>query len=340
MSTKIDHSVFSIPTTHPDQRNRPAAFVTYSIVIPLYNEKESLEPLWNELAETLDTLPGKAEVIFINDGSTDGSVDVLQRLRHAPLEKRMLGFGRNRGKAAALQTGFLTARGDIIITLDADLQDDPREIPKLLDALHAGFDLVSGLKADRHDPISKTVPSFFFNGLIRRLSGLPLRDINSGFKVYRRTVIEKIVVYGELYRFIPILAANEGFLVTEVPVNHRARRFGKSKYGATRFIRGFLDLMTVTFLTRFVRRPLHFFGAIGLITLITGFAICLWLSVDHFVLHQSIGDRPLLLFGILFVLAGLQILFTGLLAELITYNSQVSNHRHIIERDTGHVPPS
>ncbi len=264
-------------------------------------------------------LQGPWEAIFIDDGSSDDSAQILNRLAKQHSQLKVIQFRHNEGKAAALQTGFAAAEGAIIITLDADLQDDPQEIATLLAKLNQGYDLVTGFKAERQDPIHKTLPSYFFNATVRKIAGVPLRDINSGLKAYRRPVVETMTLYGELYRFIPILAINRGFKVTEVPVHHRPRQFGQSKYGISRFLRGFLDIFTITFLTRFVKRPLHLFGTLGLIFFTLGFIACVYLSFIHFAFQSSIGDRPLLLFGVLFVIAGIQLISTGLIAELITY---------------------
>ncbi len=291
----------------------------YSLVIPLYNEDGSLKKLWLEIKTEMAKLSDSWEAIFINDGSTDKSLLVLQDLANLNPEVKIINFKHNRGKADALQAGFSQAAGGIVITLDADLQDDPKEFPNLINKLNEGYDLVSGYKKNRHDPIHKTIPSFFFNALIRKMSGVKMKDINSGLKAYRAEVVKSIGVYGELYRFIPVLAVNKGFKIAEIPVHHRPREFGVSKYGISRFVRGFLDLFTVVFLTKFVKRPLHLFGSLGLIFLFVGLVMSLYLTFIHFFAGANIGDRPLLLFGILFIIAGIQLISTGLIAELITY---------------------
>lgn len=293
--------------------------IDYSLVIPLYNEADSLQKLWSEIKISMDKISSDWEAVFINDGSTDNSLAVLTDLEHNNSQIKIINFRHNRGKADALQAGFNEVMGDIVITLDADLQDDPKEFSNLINKLNSGYDLVSGYKKDRHDPFHKTIPSFFFNALIRKLSGVKMKDINSGLKAYRREVVKDVGVYGELYRFIPVLAANKGYKIAEIPVHHRPREFGVSKYGISRFVRGFLDLFTVIFLTKFIKRPLHLFGSIGLLFLIAGLIMTVYLTIIHFVYRASIGDRPLLLFGILFIIAGIQLISTGLIAELITY---------------------
>ncbi len=294
----------------------------YSVIIPAYNESESLKLLWQELIVAMKKLDAPWEAIIVDDGSTDTSPDILKNLTNTHAEMYVIRFSKNRGKAAALQAGFDAAKGKTIITLDADLQDDPAEIGRLIEKLNAGYDLVTGYKINRQDPIHKTVPSYFFNKLIRILSGVPVRDINSGLKAYRQPVIKQVRIYGDLHRFIPILAHADGFRVTEIDVNHRPRQFGKSKYGMGRFTRGLLDIVTVTFLTRFLKRPLHLFGGVGLVFLGIGLVSSIYLSVLHFAYGQSIGNRPLLLLGILLILAGIQLISTGLIAELVTYYLQ------------------
>ncbi|MDO8513531.1 MAG: glycosyltransferase family 2 protein [bacterium] len=296
-----------------------------SVVIPFYNEQGSLEKLTRELFAVLKKMNKSFEIIFVDDGSTDRSLEIVKNLNKEIKEIEILHFSRNQGKSSVLQAGFDRARGEYVVTMDADLQDDPKEIPNLLKALVNKYDLISGWKKDRHDPWHKTIPSFFFNGMIRRFSGVGLHDINCGLKIYKNEVVKSLSIYGELYRFIPVLAAHKGFKVGEIVVKHRPRQFGQSKYGISRFLRGFLDLLTVIFLTKFLKRPLHFFGPLGILMLVAGIAILGYLTYLHFALSQSIGDRPLLIFGMIFVIAGLQLIFTGLLAELVTYYAQTAN---------------
>ena len=291
--------------------------VEVSVVVPLLDEVESLATLYRELTDTLERLGRPYELLFVDDGSRDGSFQTLEKLHRSDDRVRAFQLRRNFGKAAALAVGFREARGEVIVTLDADLQDDPAEIPKLLERLEEGHDLVSGRKLRRRDPPSKTLPSRLFNRVTARLTGLPLHDINSGFKAYRREVVEELRLYGELHRFIPALAAWRGFRVSEVPVRHRPRRFGRSKYGSARLWRGFLDLLTVLFLTRYTRRPLHLFGGLGLLALASGIAVNLYLTGLWLAGARPIGTRPLLAFGVLSMLVGLQFFSLGLLSELV-----------------------
>lgn len=298
-----------------------------TVIIPFFNEEGSLKKLWGELLTVLKKLNKNYEVLFINDGSTDKSEKIGREIENEGKGARLIHHGRNQGKAAVLQVGFNEAKGQYVVTMDADLQDDPKEIPALLKKIEEGYDLVSGWKKDRHDPWHKTIPSFIFNNLLlRAVGGLKIHDINCGLKIYKNEVVKTVSVYGELYRFIPILAANKGFKVSEMPVKHRERKFGKSKYGVSRMLRGFLDIFTVFMLTKFLKRPLHMFGPIGLFFTVAGIIMLVYLSYLHFALNESIGNRPLLIFGVMFVIAGLQLLFTGLIAELITYYAQTKKN--------------
>lgn len=290
----------------------------YSVVIPLFNEQESIEELYRKLREALTPL-GSFELIFIDDGSTDRSFETVRRLFDRDQRVRALQFRRNVGKSAALSAGFKSGRGEIVITIDADLQDEPNEIAKLVRELNHA-DLVTGWKRERNDPWTKTFPSRVFNGIARKLFGSKLNDLNSGLKVMRAEVAKGIELYGELHRFVPILAHLQGFRVAEMPVVHHERKFGTSKYGWKRFIRGFFDLITIAFLGRFQNRPLHLFGSIGVLFFGVGVVIAAYLSVLRFQGH-SIGQRPLLTLSVLAIITGLQFLFTGLLAELITSRS-------------------
>ena len=291
--------------------------VELSVIVPVLDEVESLPTLHRELTAALEALDRPYELIFVDDGSRDGSFQVMEKLHRSDDRVRVIQLRRNFGKAAALSTGFRAARGQVLVTLDADLQDDPAELPKLVQRLEDGYDLVSGWKRDRHDPPSKTLPSRLFNRVTAWLTGVRLRDFNSGFKLYRREVVEELRLYGELHRFIPALAAWRGFRVDEVPVHHRPRRFGQSKFGSSRFWRGSLDLLTVLFLTRYTRRPLHLFGGLGLLAWAGGGAVNLYLVGLWLAGARPIGTRPLLAFGILSMLVGLQFFCLGLLSELI-----------------------
>jgi len=290
------------------------AFV--SVVVPVYNERESVRPLTEELLRVLRGLGRRVEILFVDDGSADGTSEILTDLASAEPEVGVVRLRRNFGKAAALMAGFREARGDAIVTIDGDLQDDPAEIPRLLDELEAGADLVSGWKRDRQDPWSKRAASKVFNGVTAKMSGIGLHDLNCGFKAYRAEVVRSLALTGDQYRYIPVLAAAEGFRVTELPVNHRPRRFGKSKYGLERYLRGFLDLMTILFIGRFRQRPMHLFGGLGVLFIAVGTIICAYLTVLR-ILGESIGTRPLLLLGVLLIVVGVQLFTIGLVSEMI-----------------------
>jgi glycosyltransferase involved in cell wall biosynthesis len=288
-----------------------------SVVVPLLNEEHTLETLYAELAAALEQRADEFEVVFVDDGSSDGSLSVLTRLHEEHSNVVVIHLRRNFGKAAALQAGFLEARGDIVVTIDADLQDDPAEIPKLLAKLDEGFDLVSGWKAARNDPILRRLFSKVFNWATQFVSGVHVHDVNCGLKAYRAEVLQGMRLYGELHRFIPILAAYRGFRVAEIPVNHRARQYGTSRYGPERYLRGFFDLLSVTFMGRYRHRPLHLFGGVGVLMGAVGFVILTYLTVIWF-WGQGIGQRPLLTLGVLLVVVGIQFISLGLLSELIT----------------------
>jgi dolichol-phosphate mannosyltransferase len=288
-----------------------------SVVVPLLNEERSLEPLYEEIAAALEPRGEEWEVVFVDDGSTDGSRRVLTELHDAHANVVAVQLRRNFGKAAALQAGFLEARGDVIITIDADLQDDPAEIPQLLAKLDEGFDLVSGWKTRRNDPFARRLFSKIFNWATGVVSGVRLHDMNCGLKAYRAEVLRGLRIYGELHRFIPVLASYRGFRIAEIPVNHRARQHGRSRYGPERYLRGFFDLLSVTFMGRYRHRPLHLFGGIGLLMGAVGFIILLYLSTLK-LWGASIGTRPLLTLGVLLVVVGIQFVSLGLISELVT----------------------
>jgi glycosyltransferase involved in cell wall biosynthesis len=288
-----------------------------SIVVPVLNEQENLVELHRRLTHVLGLQDGSYEIIFVDDGSTDGSVRLGRELAELDPHVAFVELRRNFGKATALQAGFQVATGQVIITMDGDLQDDPDEIPHFLESLQGGFDLVSGWKKNRCDPLSKTLPSRVFNFVTSLLTDVSLRDFNCGFKAYRREVVETLDLYGELHRYIPVLAHAKGFRVGEIPVLHHPRFRGKSKYSVERFLRGAFDLITILFLSTFQRRPLHLFGLIGLLFVLAGSAIDGYLSVLWF-LKEPIGNRPLLVLGTLLITLGIQVLIFGLLAEMIT----------------------
>jgi glycosyltransferase involved in cell wall biosynthesis len=288
-----------------------------SIVIPLHNEERSVALLYEELQAALEPLAQEWEAVFVDDGSVDGSFAALTRLHAGNENVRVVRLRRNFGKAAALAAGFGQARGETVVTIDADLQDDPAEIPRLLVKLEEGFDLVSGWKTRRRDPLRRRVLSRIFNWVTGRVSGLRLHDMNCGLKAYRAEVVRGMPLYGELHRFIPVLAQYRGFRVAELPVNHRPREHGRSRYGVERYVRGFLDLLTVSFIGRYRHRPLHLFGGLGLILGLLGVAILVYLTVVK-ALGHAIGERPLLTLGVLLVVVGLQFFSLGLISEMLT----------------------
>ncbi len=291
-----------------------------SVVIPAFNEAESLPELHRELTAALESLGMPWEVLYVDDGSRDGTDRVIETSCGTDPRARGLLLHRNYGKSAALATGFKAVRGEFVCTMDADLQDDPRELPRLFEALADRLDLVSGWKVKRLDPITKTLPSKLFNWVTSRVSGVRLHDFNCGFKLYRREVVDALEVYGELHRFLPALAHWQGFRVGELGVNHRARRFGKSKFGAARFINGFLDLLTAAFITTSALKPLHVFGRIGLVFFLVGSGLAAWF-VAQWLQGDPVRVRPLMLFGAACVLLSFQFVLMGLLGEMIAHLS-------------------
>jgi len=288
-----------------------------SVVVPVRNEERSVALLVDELDSALQPLGIPWETIFVDDGSTDGTYAALTRLHAARDDVRVVRLRRNFGKAAALAAGFAQAGGEVIVTIDGDLQDDPAEIPHLLAKLEEGFDLVSGWKARRRDPLRRRLLSRVFNTVTRWISGVRLHDMNCGLKAYRAEVVRGLRLYGELHRFIPVLAHHRGFRIAELPVNHRPREHGRSRYGLERYLRGFLDLLTVSFIGRYRHRPLHLFGGLGLSLSLAGIGILVYLTIDK-ALGHAIGQRPLLILGVLLVVVGLQVFSLGLITELIT----------------------
>lgn len=301
-----------------------------TVVLPCFNEEDSLRELNGNLREVFSQLEKPYEVLFVNDGSTDGTKEVIDDIADQDDHVGAIHFRRNFGKAAALSAGFQRARGQVVFTMDADLQDNPKEIPNLLARLEEGFDLISGWKQARQDPLDKTLPSKLFNFTVSAVSGLKLHDHNCGFKAYRREVIEDLNLYGELHRFIPVLAHWRGFRVGEMPVEHFARKFGKSKYGTSRLVKGVFDLLSVLLNTRFQSRPLHLFGWVGGAIGTVGFGCLLYLTILWFAGLGPIGNRPLLLFGALMVMVGIQLVSTGLLGELITRRQQAEKPNYVI----------
>lgn len=310
-----------------------------SIVIPVYNERESLDRLHAEIDQAAQASKLDMEICFVDDGSTDDTWSVIRDLAAKDTRVRGIRFRKNFGKAAALSAGFAAAKGDIVLTLDADLQDDPAEIPRFLAALENGKDVVSGWKRIRHDPWHKVLPSRIFNFMVSWLTGVKLHDHNCGMKCYRAEVFREIRLYGELHRFIPVLASSRGFKIGEIEIRHRPRQFGGSKYGVRRFLKGFLDLLTVKFLTSFSHRPQHVLGTTGLIFFVLGALGMTWLAITWIIrlfnedLFDPLHKRPLLLYSLGAILLGTQLLSMGFLAELLTaHNARHADEFSIAER--------
>lgn len=308
--------------------------IDLSVIVPVFDEAESIQELVREITQVLSSQKWDYEILLIDDGSTDNTFQLLETLHQKDKHIRAIQFRRNFGKAEALSAGFWASSGDIVVTMDGDLQDDPAEIPSLAAKLNEGYDLVSGWKKNRKDPISKRFPSRIWNRMTSFMTGLKLHDFNCGIKIYRREVAKSIHVYGELHRYIPALAKWGGFRVGEMVVNHRPRRFGQSKYGVSRFFKGFLDLITVMFLSRYTRRPLHLFGMWGLLFGITGTGITAILIILRITKAIYLTNRPILFIGILFLIIGMQLFSIGLLGEMIT-RSQSQGRRYAIRRFLG-----
>lgn len=306
-----------------------------SVVIPLYNEAESVPALYEELTAALDALEIDSEVIVVDDGSSDGSFAALQAVHERDPRWIILRFRRNHGQTTALSAGFRKAQGDVVITLDADLQNDPQDISRLLVTLDEGYDIVSGWRRDRKEPfLTRRLPSMLANGLISRVTGVHLHDYGCTLKAYRSVVVKNIQLYGELHRFIPAVASQIGVQVTEIAVNDRPRRYGSSKYGISRTIRVFLDLVTVRFILGYSTRPLQVFGGLGLLTGGLGVVIGLILSIEKLAFNVDIGNRPLLILAVLLVIAGVQLVSIGLVAEILVRSwHEMRGHPVYILRD-------
>ena len=310
--------------------------IDISVVVPVLNEEGSLRELHSRLSDTLKGMGKTYELLFVDDGSTDRSYEILSGLYKEDPHVKVLSFRRTYGKSAALSVGFSEVRGEVIVTIDADLQDDPAEIPKLVSKLDEGYDLVSGWKQDRKDPITKTVPSKFFNWVTGTVTGIDLHDMNCGLKAYRRSVTDQIHVYGQLHRFLPVFAQNDGFRVGEVPVRHHPRIHGKTKYGARRLLHGLLDLLTVVMVTGYTSSPLHFFGTIGLGLTVAGFIINCYLTYLRVSYGNIQGKHPLLMLGVLLMILGFQLISTGLLAELMTRRGLRGTEEYSIKARLSH----
>jgi glycosyltransferase involved in cell wall biosynthesis len=317
-----------------EEQSQPTPLVT--VVAPCLNEAQSVEPLTEKLCRALTDLTGRDdgfEIIFVDDGSTDETPHNLQRVGSAREQVRVVTFRRNFGKAAALMAGFEAARAPLVVSIDSDLQDDPNAISELLAKLYDGYDVCSGWKVDRKDPLGKRLPSLLFNKTLALFSGIELHDYNCGLKAYRREAIEELHIYGELHRYIPVLLHYRGFRVTEIPVPHFPRKYGQSKYGFERFSRGFLDLLTVILLTRYASRPLHAFGGVGLVVAAAGFSVLVYLTVLKFSYGVALSERPLLSLGVLLVVVGVQFISTGLLGEMLAREHQEKLQPYVLDTD-------
>jgi glycosyltransferase involved in cell wall biosynthesis len=320
-----------------------------SVVIPVLDEEESLQELTQWISRVMETHGLSYEVLFVDDGSTDNSWKKIQEITATNANVKGIKFNRNYGKSAALQTGFRAAQGDVVITLDADLQDSPDEIPALYNMIkQEGYHLVSGWKKKRNDPLSKTIPSKFFNAVTRSLSGINLHDFNCGLKAYDKAVVKNISVYGEMHRYIPVIAKWAGFKkIGEKVVEHHERKYGYTKFGFERFVRGFLDLLTITFVGRFALRPMHFFGTLGILSFLAGFAFTaklFWDKIDsiyisHIPLKRDITQQPIFYLALVAVIIGVQLFVTGFLAELITRQS-LSKKDYLVIEKTGFTDPA
>ncbi|MDH5527451.1 MAG: glycosyltransferase family 2 protein [Nitrospirota bacterium] len=320
--------------TVPHRRYESGALPRLSYVIPVLNERESLKELHRRICAATERVGCQFEVLFVDDGSTDGSFDLIGELnRHDP-RVRALRFGKNRGKSAALEAGFRAAMGEVIVTMDADLQDDPDEVPRMLEAMaEHGYDVVSGWKKERKDPFGKRFMSRIFNGVTGYFSGLRLHDFNCGFKAYRREVTDNLRVYGEMHRFLPVLAFWNGFQVGELVVRHHARRYGASHYGASRIVKGLFDFVTVMFLVKFGRRPLHLFGTVGLACLMAGTGVSLFFAAQ-WMMGYPMRLRPIMVGGWVLILIGIQFFSIGLLGEMLV-RGQLENERQPVQDRVG-----
>ncbi|MCC5913759.1 MAG: glycosyltransferase family 2 protein [Balneolaceae bacterium] len=323
MQEKKSEHITNIQTARPE----------ISVVVPLLNEEKSIRELSIALGKALSDY--SFEMIFVDDGSTDSSWEIIEELSESNYNIKGIRLRRNYGKSDALQAGFEEVRGQYVVTMDADLQDDPAEIPAMVVMLKEGSELVSGWKKVRHDPISKTVPSRFFNAVTRWTTGIHLHDFNCGLKAYRREVIENIYLYGELHRYVPLLAKWKGFSqITEKEVKHHPRKYGRTKFGISRFLHGFLDLVTLLFVNRYMQRPMHFFGTIGVLLLIVGGLISGWLAYLKIFFGEPLGNRPLLFLGILLIVVGVQSFSIGFLGEMLN-RGQVRNNKPAIAKKIG-----
>ena len=315
-------------TDHQENRSRAASI---SVVVPLYNERPSLDVLYCRLAAVLAQVATRYEIIFVDDGSTDGATKRLRELRASDRAVKYVRFRRNFGKSAALAAGFRAARYEIIVTMDADLQDIPEQLPLLLNQLDEGYDLVSGWRHQRNDKLTKRIGSKIYNSVTSLLTGVRLHDINCGFKCYRREVLDEVMVYGERHRYIPVLASYRGFRLGEVKIEHAPREHGESRYGLERVLGGVFSLLTVILMTRYTNKPLHFFGLMGLLLAGAGSAIDLYLIILRVFFNEWLSNRPLLIIGTLFAIVGVQLVLFGLLAEMVAFSYRRESDYSVVE---------
>ena len=316
----------------PYKATEKISFKKISIIVPLFDEEDSLRPLVNEINKALLNKGIQYEILFIDDGSKDNSLKIIKELNTQNKKYRYFSFQKNYGKSAALQIGFSNATGDAIITMDADLQDDPAEIINLLKKLDEGYDLVSGWKKKRQDPLIKKISSRFFNYITRIMTGIKIHDFNCGLKVYRKDVVKNIKVYGELHRYVPVLAKWQGYKISEIVVKHHPRRYGKTKFGISRFFKGFIDLITVLFATRYIKRPMHFFGFLGAFAFLIGLVVNGYLTYQ-WIIGIPLSNIPMLFLGMLLIIVGVQLFSIGLLGEILVHNTM--DEKEYLIKDKG-----
>jgi glycosyltransferase involved in cell wall biosynthesis len=314
-----------------DRQHHPSLYPTVSVVVPVLNERPSLDALYSRLASVLGEISSRFEIIFVDDGSTDGSVEKLREISAIDRSVRYIRFRRNFGKSAALAAGFGAARYNIIVTMDGDLQDIPEQLPLLLSQLGEGYDLVSGWRYNRRDKLAKRVGSKIYNWVTSLLTGVRLHDINCGFKCYRREVLDEVMVYGERHRYIPVLASYRGFRLGEVKIEHAEREHGESRYGLERILGGVFSLLTVILMTRYTNKPLHFFGLMGLLLAGLGSAIDLYLIIARVFFNEWLSNRPLLIIGTLLAIVGVQLVLFGLLAEMVAFSYRRESDYSVVE---------
>lgn len=338
MNSQITNNVEAISST-VSTTDSNLQTLAISIIIPIFNEAQNVPIIYHRIIDVMAdanrSYQNSYEILFIDDGSTDNSFEICSEISNDDPRIRAVQFRRNFGKTAALQAGFSLSRGAYVVTIDGDMQEDPSEMFQLLDLLDQGFDMISGWRKIRHDPLSKTLPSKIFNWVVSKLTRIPLHDFNCGFKAYRSEVIKEIKLYGELHRFIPVLAFQRGFRISEVIVNHQKRKFGNSKFGLKRLFKGYLDFIQILFLANFLQFPLRLFGAIGTILVFLGILILFYLTILWFEGVRPIGDRPLMTLGVLLTLMGVQLFSTGLIGEILRKDNFKADEEYAIRKTAG-----